>query len=513
VKRLDEARSRRVTRPIRVLLVLGSVTALAFLGVAWSVWSGALVDTAGGVSFDRRLKIPPLLEPEVDSTGRKVFSLDLREGAAELLPGTRTATWGVNGPYLGPTLRATRGDRVTMRVSTGLPEATTLHWHGMHLPPAADGGPHQMIEPDERWEPSWRIDQPAATLWYHPHLMGRTEEHVYRGVAGMFILDDPAATALELPATYGIDDIPLIVQDKRFEDDGDLSFSQGIVSPIGQLGDTVLVNGTSGPYLPVETSMVRLRLLNASTARIYNFGFSDGRAFELIATDGGLLAAPRELDRIQLSPGERAEIVVALDPGDDVVLRSFAPDLGGIDFFNRRFVGGDDSLDILQLRADDKLANSPSLPASLAASDELPDASESDRVRRFELSGSSSINGKEMDTARIDQVVPVGATELWEVENRGGIPHSFHVHDVRFRIVELAGDPPPPQLSGLKDTVLIPPGATARFTTHFSDYTDPKTPYMFHCHLLEHEDRGMMSQFVVVDPDRRARLPAAPHHE
>ena len=498
---------------VRAVLLLGGVAVLLLVGAAWSIWSGAVVDTSGELACERKLELPPLLEPDIDSTGRRVFSLALQEGEAELLPGTRTATWGVNGPYLGPTLHAERGDEVAMRVRNGLPEATTLHWRGMHLPAAADGGPHQMIEPGQTWQPSWRIDQPAATLWYHPHLMGRTEEHVYRGVAGMFILDDPAASALELPDTYGIDDIPLIVQDKRLEDDGELSFSQGIVSPIGQLGDTVLVNGTSAPYLPVETSMVRLRLLNASTARIYNFGFSDDRAFELIATDGGLLAAPRELDRIQLSPGERAEIVVALDPGDDVVLRSFAPDFRGIDFFNRRFVGGDDSLDILQLRAEDELADSPSLPASLRTSAELPDAHEAARVRRFELSGSSSINGQEMDMARIDQVVPVGATELWEVENRGGIPHSFHVHDVRFRIVELAGDPPPPELSGLKDTVLIPPGETARFATHFSDYTDPKTPYMFHCHLLEHEDRGMMSQFVVVDPDRRARSAAPPHHE
>jgi len=322
----------------------------------------------------------------------------------------------------------------------------------------------------------------------------------------MFILDDPEAAAPELPSTYGVDDIPVIVQDKRFEDDGELSFSQGIISPAGQLGDTVVVNGTSASH-------VRLRLLNASTARVYNFGFSDGRSFELIATDGGLLAAPRELDRIQLSPGERAEIVVALDAGDEVVLRSFAPDLGGIDFFNRRFVGGDDNLDILQLRAADELAESPGLPASLAASYELPDASEPARVRRFELSGSSSINGHEMDMARIDQVVPVGATELWEVENRGGIPHSFHVHDVRFRVVEIAGEPPRLEMSGLKDTVLIPPGEMARLATHFSDYIDPEMPYMFHCHLLEHEDRGMMGQFVVVDPTRRTRAAAPPHHE
>jgi FtsP/CotA-like multicopper oxidase with cupredoxin domain len=192
----------------------------------------------GELRFERPLAIPPLLEPKTDANGRKIFELDLRQGKAELLPGRRTWTWGVNGPHLGPTLRASRGDRIAMRVRNRLPEATTLPWHGMHLPAIADGGPHQMIEPGDSWEPSWRIDQPAATLWYHPHMMGSTEEHLYRGVAGMFILDDSSSADLDLPRTDGVDDIPVIVQDKRFNDDGELELSSRPISPIGALGDT-----------------------------------------------------------------------------------------------------------------------------------------------------------------------------------------------------------------------------------------------------------------------------------
>jgi blue copper oxidase len=482
------------------VLALALVLLLATTGgFAW-LYSRADASTVGELAFRQELKIPALLEPRVDESGRKVFALDVREGTSELILGRETETWGANGSYLGPTLRASRGDHIFMRVHNGLPETTTMHWHGMHLPAVADGGPHQMIEPGETWRPSWTIDQSAGTLWYHPHLLGETEDQVYRGVAGMFILDDPQAAALELPHRYGVDDIPVIVQDKRFEDDGELSFSEGLISPLGRLGDTILVNGTWDPHLELETTRVRLRLLNASGARVFNFGFADEREFDLIATGEGLLAAPERLNRIQLSPGERAEIVVEVKPSERVVLRSFEPELGDVDFFSARFVGADDSFDILQLRAADELTESPEVPAKLVPDDELPNANEAVNVRRFELSGSSRINGIKMDMTGIDQVVPVDTTEIWEVENRAGVPHSFHVHDGRFRIAKFGGGPPPPQLSGPKDTVLVPPGETVRLVTRFSDYTDPDLPYMFHCHFLHHEDMGMMGQFVVVEP-------------
>jgi blue copper oxidase len=228
-----------------------------------------------------------------------VFDLRLQTGTTELIPGQKTKTWGANGSYLGPTLRASRGDEVRINVHNGLPETTTVHWHGMHLPAAADGGPHQMIEPGTTWSPEWRIDQPAATLWYHPHLMGETAKQVYRGVAGMFILDDPESQALPLPREYGVDDIPVILQDKSFNDDRSLDTSPGLISPTGLLGSDIFVNGTYARYLEVTDSRVRFRLLNASNARVYNVGCDDDREFELIGTDGGLLEAPEALMRIQ----------------------------------------------------------------------------------------------------------------------------------------------------------------------------------------------------------------------
>jgi FtsP/CotA-like multicopper oxidase with cupredoxin domain len=488
---------------IRTGLAAAGLVVTAVLAAGIWIWSSVPQSNTGKLDFENELDIPPLEEPSIDETGRKVFDLRLQQGTAELLPGKPTQTWGINGPHLGPTLRAERGDQVTVNVANALPETTTIHWHGMHLPAAADGGPHQMIEPGERWSPSWKIDQPAASLWYHPHLMGETDDHVYRGLAGMFLLDDPQASALPLPSEYGVDDVPLIIQDKRINADGTLDFSQSTISPIGRLGDEILVNGTHDPYLEVTDRLIRLRLVNASTARIFNIGFADGRDFALIATEGGLLAAPERMDRTQLSVGQRAEIVVELEPGSETVLRSFEPDLG-TNAFEGRFSGADDSFELLEIRAAKRLDDSPSLPAQLVT-EEGPAPSAASEVRRFEL-GNRDINDMKMDMGRVDEVVEVGATEVWEVENTSGTPHSFHVHDVRFRIMEYAGEPPPPALSGLKDTVYVPPGETVRFATAFEDYADRSTPYMFHCHILEHEDRGMMGQFVVVEPGADANL-------
>jgi FtsP/CotA-like multicopper oxidase with cupredoxin domain len=437
-----------------------------------------------------------------------VFNLRLQPGTSQLLAGKPTTTWGANGAYLGPTLRAVRGDQVVIKVRNDLPETTTIHWHGMHLPAAADGGPHQLINPGGTWSPSWRINQPAATLWYHPHPHGATEDHVYRGVAGLFLLDDPQASRLPLPDRYGVDDIPLILQDKRLTGDGQLDFGEPAFSPIGRLGDQMLVNGTHDPQLEVTSQRVRLRLLNASTARSYHLGFADDRPFDLIATDGGLLERRHRTTRVPLSPGERAEIVAAFQPGERVVLRSFPPELG-TGFFEGRFAGADDTFDLLQLRAGATLTASPPVPDRLATHQPLSPAPAT-TTRRLELNGSSRINGQSMDLGRIDQAVTVDTTEMWEVANRSGNLHNFHVHGVQFQVLEYQGAAPPPHLAGWKDTVFLPTGATTRLQVRFTRYSDPALPYMFHCHLLRHEDNGMMGQLVVVQPGQTPTSPP-PH--
>ncbi|MFE9255074.1 multicopper oxidase family protein [Streptomyces sp. NPDC006879] len=492
----------------RLLLVLGSVAALvsALLGggFLW-LWNSAKVSTAGSVEFRNELAVPPLAPSTVRADGTRVFRLEMQSGSTEFRPGRPTPTWGFNGDYLGPTLRARRGERVEVQVHNTLGETSSVHWHGMHLPARMDGGPHQPVGAGGTWTARWTVDQPAATLWYHPHPHGETEKHVQRGLAGMFLLDDDVSTGLALPSRYGVDDLPVIVQDVKF-DGAEFDHSRMFLANSGSLGKEILVNGTLAPYRQVHDELVRLRVLNASTARIYTFGFEDDRAFSLIGTDGGLLERPAELDRLQLTPGERAEIVVRMKPGERTVLRS-GPWAGG-EAWEKRFSGGDDSFDVLQLRAAPSLRPSPALPARLGAVD-LPDARQAVNERHFELK-MSGINGKKMDMGRIDEVVTRGSTQLWTLRNGGDATHNFHVHDVQFRVVEVEGGRPPVELRGRKDTVPVPKGATVKLAVRFDGDSDPNLPYMYHCHLLWHEDRGMMGQFVVVDPAAAAgRVPGA----
>ncbi|MFI5802775.1 multicopper oxidase family protein [Streptomyces sp. NPDC051561] len=495
----------------RVLIFLGTLAAVfvaAVGGLFLTQWTGAQVSTAGQVEFRNALKVPPLARSTVEKDGTRVFDLRMQAGTTEFEAGKQTPTWGFNGSYLGPTLRAARGEKVKVRVANGLDEASGVHWHGMHVPARMDGGPHQEVGAGKTWTPYWKVDQPAATLWYHPHPHGRSETHVQRGLAGMFLVDDAKAGALRLPKRYGVDDVPVVVQDVSF-DGAEFDHGKGFLQSTGFLGERTMVNGTLDPYQVVGDELVRLRLLNASTARIYDFGFSDDRGFALIGTDGGLLEKPETLRRVQLSTGERAEVVVRMRAGEKTVLRSFPQDNYG-DGWQRRFGGGDDSFDVLELRAQQTLRKSGPLPDVLTKL-EVPDGKDSARGRYFGLK-MSGINGRKMDMGRVDETVTRGTSETWTVRNEDGVPHNFHVHDVQFRVLEVDGRPPQAALRGAKDTVFVPGGSTVKLAMRFDGPADPSTPYMYHCHLLYHEDQGMMGQFVVVEKGQTSSVKAGGEH-
>lgn len=480
--------------PLTRRAFLRASAAAAVLAPAASALGGcAAAEDVPKVAFGARLPIPPLDAGTVDSSGGtpvRTFRLAPQAGTHEFVPGKAADSMGYNGAYLGPTLRAAQGEKVRVEIENRLADPTTVHFHGMLLPSMADGGPHAMIGPGATAAPEWTIAQPAATLWYHPHPHGSTEKQVGLGLAGLFLLED--GNAHGLPHEYGVDDIPLIVQDRRLDSSGKVTFDPSGNS-LGTLGNSIAANGVLGAVLPVATERVRLRILNASAGRWFRFGFADHRRFHMVASDGGLLAAPLELDAVQLSPAERAEIVVELRPGESVMLRSFAPDLGRVnppDAF-----GGGKDFDVVRLDAAATLAPSSALPAAFG---ELPAPVDTHTAtsRSFTFSG-RQINGKTMDMNRIDFTAARGGAEVWFVDNVNAYQHNVHIHGVQFRLLDIDGTPPPPERAGWKDTIPLLPRERNRIAFRMPQYADAEHPYMYHCHLLTHEDEGMMGQFVV----------------
>jgi FtsP/CotA-like multicopper oxidase with cupredoxin domain len=483
----------------------------AALGVAalgkYGIISPAVVAANQDNPFSERLSIPPLLEANGTSAGMSPLSLVAQKGEQQFFTGGATETLGYNGSFLGPTLRVRNKEEVRLQVQNTLDQITTVHWHGLHVPARWDGGPHQVIEPGEIWQPEFTIDQQAATLWYHPHAMGLTGEHVYRGLAGLFIIEDEVSETLAIPRDYGVDDIPLIVQDRRFYEDRSFAYVRSMHDIMhGVLGNFLLVNGGLKPYVELPRGVVRLRLLNGSNSSIYRFYLSDDQRFHVIASDGGFLAEPVGVQELILSAGERAEILFdtgPYSPGDRIRLM--------VDQFSGN------TYEAMELLVSDKKAAQNEMVSRLREQPRLAESS-ADRSRFFAMETMSSggrgmgmmggnrlaINGKKMDMKRIDVTIPLGSTEIWEVENRSAtmmqLPHSMHLHDVQFNILDRNGKFPDPLEAGRKDTVLLWPNDKVRLIAQFLDYTGI---YMFHCHMLEHEDDGMMGQFEVVESAHR----------
>lgn len=256
-----------------------------------------------------RPSLPIPSELRANASGR--FSLDARPGSMRFQDDLKTATYGINGAYLGPAVCVRRGETVIAQVSNSIPQSITMHWHGLIIPGAADGGPHQVIPPGKSWQTELSIDQPAATLWFHPHLYPLTAELVVKGLAGLLIVDDEEADRLPLPKQWGIDDIPLIIQDRCFTPDGQFFDRLNIVAVTsGYIGDIVLVNGALYPEMRTARGWLRLRILNGSNARSYVLAASDGRSLFVIASDGGLFEYPVELKQLLIHAGERFELLV-----------------------------------------------------------------------------------------------------------------------------------------------------------------------------------------------------------
>lgn len=445
---------------------------------------------ATGLITGATLTIPPLLNPALIN-GVKQFDLSIQENTHKFYEEFDTNTFAINGSYLGPTLLLRNGEMVSINFQNNLSEITTMHGHGMHLPANMDGGPHQLIEPNSIWSAEYTVNQRACTNWYHPHQKGNTSEHVYKGLAGMIIIEDEESLALALPKTYGTDDIPLVIQDRVFDSLGQFDYSPTTMEiRNGYRGDTFLTNGQIAPRFSAKSGLLRLRLLNGSNAGLYEFSFSDSRQFNQIASDNSFLEQPVSLNSVLLSPGERAEIIVDLgnDSGSTVELQV-------LEQIDRR------NSVILSLDVNSEVSDVTILPAQLTTL-ETVDETLATNTRRFTLEGTGAvltINGVEMDINVINESVPINQTEIWEVTNTMNAPHNFHIHATYFRALDRNGDPSQidDNEKGHKDTIFIPANATVRFLVTMIDYADENGMYMYHCHFLEHEDAGMMGQFVV----------------
>jgi FtsP/CotA-like multicopper oxidase with cupredoxin domain len=469
--------------------------------------------------FVTPLKIPPLLESTAGPES-KTFDLSIAAGRSEFLPGLSTPTLGINGTYLGPTIRCQAGDRVTLRVKNALEERTALHWHGLHIPARFDGGPHQVVEPGAVWEPSFEIKQKASLCWYHSHLMGHTGEQILRGLAGLFLIEDDESRSLRLPSEYGVDDIPLVIQDRRFNRDGRFDYLSSMPDAMmGYKGNIILVNGTVDPHLVLRRQRTRLRILNGSNSRIYTLGRDDGAELVIVGSDGSLLERPVRLRRVRVGPGERIELLVDAQPERIIRLMSYPDPVAASGMGPGMMMGGmagnTETFPIIELRAGRLETSELALPERLIWVPSWTEA-QAKTTRTFSLDmgmmgmgmgrmmgrgrmgGMMGINGRSMDMDRIDVHVPLGSIEIWEIGNPTPLTHPFHIHDIQFRVLDRDGEPPLPHEHGLKDTVLVNPESAVRVITEFADFADPKRPYMYHCHNLEHEDAGMMGQFVVV---------------
>jgi len=348
----------------------------------------------------------------------------------------------------------------------------------------------------------------------------KTNEQTGGGAAGLIIVRDSAEAALPLPRTYGVDDFPLVIQSKCFDANKQLVIDNHYDS-------VMMVNGTLNPYLPVPAQVIRFRLLNASPERVLEIGFQNNMSFYQIGSDGGLLPVPVPLTRLRMAPAERAELLVDFSgmSGQSVNLMSYAAELPNAIYgaqqpgmgqaqvlpgYSANPLNGS-NFNIISFQVTSQTTNPvTTIPLALLPNNPWPAAAAAiTRQLTFmpmnmgptAIQGPFMINNQMYDENVINYTIPLGNTEIWSLTNQSPIAHPFHIHDVQFYILDINGVAPPPSLAGRKDVVLVPAGmGNVRFIAKFETFCDTVYPYMYHCHMLTHEDHGMMGQFIVQCP-------------
>jgi FtsP/CotA-like multicopper oxidase with cupredoxin domain len=475
------------------------------------------------------------LDPDVE------IALKATGSKARMLPGDPTEVWTFRGHVvrgdsraledvpsgaLGPTIRVRAGQRLRVVLSSDIGQATVVHWHGLHVPWAADGHPSLAIGPGGRYTYEFEVKGPAGTYWYHAHPEGRTGEQVYRGLAGLFVVEDPRESAADLPT--GAFDVSLCVQDRRFDSRNQLAYlSSPMERMTGFLGDRIVVNGQADFKLRVAKRPYRFRILNGSNSRIYRLAWADGSPLTVIGTDGGLLETSVSKPYVMLAPGERLELWADFGErpvGSETSLVSLPFDamtpmsMTGAAGAATTGASQGAALTIMTVTVDRPSRDRAPLPPRLRALvrhrwEEAVNADSPRKVVATMQHMGFAINGRafEMNEVAGDEHVKLGTMEAWEFDNTAGggrrgmgmgmmamsMPHPFHVHGGQFQVIRRDGVTHAGYVDqGWKDTVLVMPGEKATILMRFLDYPGI---YLYHCHNLEHEDAGMMRNFRV-DP-------------
>lgn len=481
------------------------------------------------------LIIPPLLE----ANAKQQLTLIAAAGSTQW-QGKSVPTWGYNGALLGPTLRFKRGQSVNVKFYNQLNESTTLHWHGLVVPGYVDGGPHASVAPRQHRDISFRVDQAAATCWYHPHPHGRSGYQVAQGLAGMIIIEDEISGSLALPTQWGVDDISVILQDKQLNTAGtriDYQLDE-LHAALGWFGQQIFTNGAVSPQHAVPRGFIRLRLLNACNARSLLLTTHDNRPIYVIASDGGFLTEPVVLEQIELLPGERFEVLLDTSDGKPLDLLSIPilsqgmapPPLSEPRSVLRlvpvRVARGaqlpDSLVSLMPLanasgltRRTFKLAMDPQLDkaamhilkqqnkATMTENSMDPHRGQhAEKVKHpdpssYDYLQANTINGQPFDMHSIAFQAALNKPEIWSISGKGDMMrHPFHIHGTQYRIISENGKAVAKHRQGLKDTVNVE-GAESQVMVQFPHRADKHNPYMAHCHILEHEDTGMMLNFTV----------------
>jgi len=420
------------------------------------------------------------------------FTITAAPARLAVVAGDSTNVLAYNGTVPGPTLVMNEGDHVVVHFKNQLTVPTTIHWHGLHIPAAMDGSPFHPIAPGATFDYVFDILPGAAgTYWYHPHPDHSTGVQVAMGLYGAIIIraaDDP------LPGT--LTEQLLVLSDNRFRGDGSIDITDPHTPAgaadfeNGREGNVFFVNGVVHPTLTIRSGEVqRWRIINASGARVYRLAL-EGQTLIYVGSDGGLFEHPEEVSEILLGVGERAEVLVrgTLQPGSRTRLQflpydRYIPQTRPRDWNTTR--------DLLTLQYSGDAPLTPmALPATLRHVTPI-DPARARAVRVMTLT-QGFINGRVMDMERVDVSSLKGATEIWKVENLVGMDHPFHLHGFQFQVLDRNGVPE--TQPRWKDVVNVPRHETVRFIVRYDDYPGK---WMFHCHILAHEDHGMMGVLAV----------------